>query len=600
MKKAITIVAMAVALAASAVHAKPLTIYILVGQSNMQGHGQLYTVPYMADDPATRPLHDKIVDATGNPKVHENVRIIATSEAGKGSHKQKSGPLTMGYGSNLTSDTVCGPELAFGITMRELTDGPILLIKTAWGGKSLNTDFRPPSAGKYELHPKIQALWDNHPNGAHGIPKMADRPAWRAAKDKATGHYYRLMIKHVKATLSDLEAAHPDYDPKQGYEIAGLVWFQGWNDMCDGATYPDNRNPGAYAQYTTLFAHFIRDVRKELKAPEMPVVVGVIGVGGDKAKGGIANLRPAMTAPAEMPEFAGTVAAVQTQDFWDYPMEALERKKGKVQHRLSAAHEIGADGVIEPRDSAPGWDPIGSPAPHERVWRFTSCDPAAEKDKLAAKEKKRFRQITLPAELKDWNKPEFDDGKWQSGRAPIGKGSWQFRDFPLVKTHSTWGKGEFLLMRTPFEVKNLDYEAFRLSILAEQGFEVYLNGHKIHTYTWWRDDPHYRAIALGKEQIKHLKKGDNVLAVYANCEYDRKTQEAFGAVDVMIEGITKGGLDYVNSSENKLRLMDKECTRDEGKIIAGCSNGGYHYLGSAKMLSQIGEAFAKAMVKLQK
>jgi len=32
----------------------------------------------------------------------------------------------------------------------------------------------------------------------------------------------------------------------------------------------------------------------------------------------------------------------------------------------------------------------------------------------------------------------------------------------------------------------------------------------------------------------------------------------------------------------------------------GCSNGGYHYLGSGKMLSQIGEAFAKAMAGLQK
>ena len=29
---------------------------------------------------------------------------------------------------------------------------PILIIKTAWGGKSLNTDFRPPSAGPYEFN----------------------------------------------------------------------------------------------------------------------------------------------------------------------------------------------------------------------------------------------------------------------------------------------------------------------------------------------------------------------------------------------------------------------------------------------------------------
>ena len=39
-------------------------------------------------------------------------------------------------------------------------------------------------------------------------------------------------------------------------------------------------------------ACFIRDVRKELAAPKMPFVIGVIGVHGDNARGGLANLRP--------------------------------------------------------------------------------------------------------------------------------------------------------------------------------------------------------------------------------------------------------------------------------------------------------------------
>jgi len=581
---------------------KPLKIYVLVGQSNMQGHGQLSTIPYMADDPATKPLHDKIVDASGKPRVYEDVRIVAYSEAGKGNHKQKRGPLTMGYGSNLGSETVCGPELAFGVTMREKVDGPILIIKTSWGGKSLNTDFRPPSAGKYELHPKIKALWDEHPDGAHGIPKMADRPAWRAKKDEATGHYYRLMIEHVQATLADLKDAHPDYDPEQGYEMAGLVWFQGWNDMCDGTTYPDSRNdPDAYAQYSTLFGHFIRDVRKALKAPTLPVVIGVIGVGGDKAEGGIANLRPAMAAPADLPEFKGTVAAVQTKDFWDYRMAELEGKKGKVQHRLRSAHLIGEDGFMEPRDAnVPGWQVVGDPSQAERVWRYTSVDPTAEKDRREAKEKKRFRDIALPAELNDWYQPEFDDSKWHSGQAPIGKGTWTFRDAPLVKSKSEWGAGEFLLMRTTFTVEDLNYDAYRLAAFSRQGYHVYLNGQKLQTYIWWKDQPHYMVWEIAGNKAKCLRKGENVLAVYANCEYQRKTGEAFGAVDMVIEGITSKDLEYVNSNENKLRLMDKECTREEGRIIMGCSNGGYHYLGSGKMLSQIGEAFAKAMAGLQK
>jgi len=26
----------------------------------------------------------------------------------------------------------------------------------------------------------------------------------------------------------------PNYDKSRGYELTGLVWFQGWNDMVDG------------------------------------------------------------------------------------------------------------------------------------------------------------------------------------------------------------------------------------------------------------------------------------------------------------------------------------------------------------------------------
>lgn len=588
--------------AASLVRAEPLKVYILVGQSNMQGHGKLSTVPYMSYDPATKQLHDRIVDENGLPRSYDNVRIAAYSEAGGGRTRQhKSGPLTMGYGSSLNDDNVCGPELAFGITLHESLKEPSLLIKTAWGGKSLNTDFRPPSAGRYKLPEEVQARWDEHPDGAHGIPSKSERKEWWEKKDKATGHYYRLMIKHVKETLAEIKKYHPDYDPEQGYELAGLVWFQGWNDMCDSGTYPKSGEPGGYAAYTDLMAHFIRDVRKDLDAPKMPVVIGVIGVGGDKAEGGIANLRPAMAAPAEMDEFKGTVAAVQTKEFWDYKMEELAGKRGAVEHRLRAAHLIGSDGFMEPRDTdVPGWKVVGSPSQADRVWRYTSIDPAGEKDKMARKEKKRFRDINLPSGLKDWYKPGFDDSKWEKGNAPIGKGTWKHRDAPLVKSRSEWGAGEFLLMRTTFNVDKLDYDAYRLAAFSRQGYHVYLNGHKLQTYVWWKDQPHYMVWEISDDKAKYLKEGENVLAVYANCEYQRKTEEAFGAVDMVVEGIKDEDLEYVNSLENKLRLMDKECTREEGRIIMGSSNGGYHYLGSAKMLSQIGKAFAEAMIGMQR
>jgi hypothetical protein len=221
---------------------------------------------------------------------------------------------------------------------------------------------------------------------------------------------------------------------------------------------------------------------------------------------------------------------------------------------------------------------------------------------LPKEEKKRFRDVTLPAGLKNWYMPDFDDSQWNIGKAPIGKGIWKHRLIGkgTVKYRSKWGEGEFILMRTTFEIDNLDYEAFRISVLARQGFHIYLNGHKINTYIWWKDEPQYRPIPLEPGHIKHLKKGKNVLAIYANAEYDKRTQSFFATTDLMIEGITKAGLAYVNSQAYMDKQMHKVCTPGEAKIIRGSSNGGYHYLGSAKIMAQIGKAFAEAILEMDK
>jgi alpha-galactosidase len=67
----------------------------------------------------------------------------------------------------------------------------------------------------------------------------------------------------------------------------------------------------------------------------------------------------------------------------------------------------------------------------------------------------------------------------------------------------------------------------------------------------------------------------------------------------MIEGITRAGLAYVNSQAYIESQMHRVCTPEEARIIRGCSNGGYHYLGSAKTMAQIGQAFAEAMLEME-
>ena len=307
--------------------AKPLKVYLLVGQSNMQGHAAERTLQHLDMDPKTAPLLKAIQNADGKAKTHHDVWISSIDTSVKSGVKQ--GQLTVGYGAGGRGVKI-GPELTFGITMQQHVDEPILLIKTSWGGKSLNTDFRPPSAGPYVFNEK---QIENYKKRGKSLTEA------RKEKAKRTGVYYRLMLKHTQKVLGSIESVYPNYNTMEGYELAGFVWFQGWNDMVDGSTYPMRGQPGSYDAYSKNLAHFIRDVRKDLKAPKLPFVIGVMGAGGPIAKYGPekqryasihGEFRKAMAAPIKLPEFKGNVTAVFTENYWDEQLSELVDRRGKI------------------------------------------------------------------------------------------------------------------------------------------------------------------------------------------------------------------------------------------------------------------------------
>jgi len=327
--------------------AKPIKVFILAGQSNMEGPANISTFDYIGDDPATAPLLKMMRGADGKPATAGGAWISYLTGAGENNFTLN-GKLTAGYGSMWGMDPSkpgdkIGPEFTFGLVIDAAFDEPVLIIKAAWGGKSLHTDFRPPSAGPYVMPKETRELWDKHPQGAHGIPKAEDRAQWQDEKTAATGVYYRLMMEHVKQVLADPKKVMPDYDAAQGYEIAGFAWFQGFNDMVDGQVYPRHDQPDRYAMYSELLAHFIRDVRRDLDAPRMPFVIGVMGVGGlgDQSTG-MATFRKAMAAPAEMPEFKGNVVAEENAPFWSEELGAIDAKRaqiGQMRYFLDSKHK---------------------------------------------------------------------------------------------------------------------------------------------------------------------------------------------------------------------------------------------------------------------
>lgn len=276
------------------------------------------------------------------------------------------GPLSTGYGAG---PSAFGPEYAFGIMLEKNLNQPILIIKTSWGGKSLHYDFRPPSAGPFQLNAgqkeqvekwKAQkAAWDkyiadggkpavmeqkqkdikvlntqikNLQDGIRKLPKeeqaaqkekIADlnakikelnqsliAPPGKPQTFDDAGFYWNEMISFVHKVLADPKAYHPEYDPKAGFEVAGALWFQGFNDQF---------SPEFYGNYSNNMVHFIQDMRKEVKQPKMPFVIGVLGTDAFP-EGAMANhVSNAQRAAAKAPELAGTVAAVES-----YPLTTPE------------------------------------------------------------------------------------------------------------------------------------------------------------------------------------------------------------------------------------------------------------------------------------
>lgn len=294
--------------------AKPLKVFILAGQSNMEGHAQTFTFPAVEKDPITADLHKQMVGPDGKPVICDDVWIsYAYGDFSGNPVGRKSGKLTAGFGSQHHVGTgKIGPEFTFGIQMHKLLGEPILLIKNAWGGKSLMVDFRPPSGGE-----------------------VTDEKA----KDKA-GKYYALTMEHVKDVLADPGKVVPGYDPKEGYELAGFVWFQGFNDLVGNYPRTDpakgKKSAKDYSEYSRLLACLIRDVRKDLSAPKLPFVIGVLGVGGANAGENTHGFRQAMAAPAGMAEFKGSVVNVFTHELWPAELDSVIEKRNAIRNEFAA------------------------------------------------------------------------------------------------------------------------------------------------------------------------------------------------------------------------------------------------------------------------
>jgi alpha-galactosidase len=299
----------AVAAVGAADAKKPVKVFILAGQSNMQGKAKVALLEYQLKQPATHDLF-KHLEKDGKWVERDDVWI---------KFLDRKGNLTVGYGS----PKCIGPELEFGNVVGDRYAEQVLLIKVAWGGRSLYRDFRSPGAGlpPPEVLEKMLAS------------QKAKKPAATLDDVKAPfGASYRAMLEEVNSTLASLTTLFPSYEG-QGYELAGFVWFQGWNDMIDDV---------ATAEYAVNMAHFIRDVRKDLKVPNLPFVIGQMGIDGTQnVNAKMQKFKDAQAATAALPEFKGNVALVKTDVFWDQEADAVYKKGWR--QNLEEWNTVGSD-----------------------------------------------------------------------------------------------------------------------------------------------------------------------------------------------------------------------------------------------------------------
>jgi alpha-galactosidase len=202
------------------------------------------------------------------------------ADIGAASNISKGGLNPQGFGSG---PSTFGPEYGFGWAVGDSTSQPVLLIKTAWGGKDLITNFRPPGAV--------------------------------AARGGVVGGYYIEMIEQVREILHNLStefpaAQHPEFAAVgYRYQIAGFGWHQGWNDSLD--TFASN-------EYEANMANFITDIRAELGKPSLPFSIGTTGMEGAATSGTrltVVNAQINVANPTLHPELGGNVFTVDTRPF---------------------------------------------------------------------------------------------------------------------------------------------------------------------------------------------------------------------------------------------------------------------------------------------
>lgn len=276
---------------------KPVQVYILLGQSNMLGFGKVAGGEGSLEHAVKeKGLYPYLIDSEGKWTERKDVRNVRVMGSGADGMRRFNNEWMTIAGANI------GPEIGIGHFLGEVTDAPVMLLKSCIGNRALGWDLLPPGSEAFEFTDEEGVTW-MHP-GYKGSPERwkkgteAKRIGWYA------GAQYDGDLKRAKQVLGELDKHYPG---AKEYVVAGFFWWQGDRD---------SRSAALSSRYEKNLAHLIKQLRKDFDAPSAKFVCATLGQtekGATDSAGKVLDATLAVDGKSgKHPEFKGNVASVYT------------------------------------------------------------------------------------------------------------------------------------------------------------------------------------------------------------------------------------------------------------------------------------------------
>ena len=286
--------------------AKPVQVYILLGQSNMLGAGRITPSKKRAEGSLTQAVKEKglypyLVDDEGEWTVRKDVRNVRVMGSGTGGMR-----LFNNEWMTIKGRTI-GPEYGIGHHLGQAIDAPVMILKSCIGNRSLGWDLLPPGSKGFEFDDVERKSKQTKTFVYAGYKQSPLR--WEKGTQPVPIKWYAGMqydgdIDRAKKVLSELDKYYPD---ATRYEVAGFFFWQGDKDRY---------NAGHASRYEQNLVHLIKQLRSDFDAPHAKFVCATLGQTKKGATGNEGKILEAQLAvdgkAGKYKDFQGNVASVYT------------------------------------------------------------------------------------------------------------------------------------------------------------------------------------------------------------------------------------------------------------------------------------------------